>query len=158
MAAEIWWTLVDYQLVKNKVFFWKLEKRPKNANFKNQRKSCPHNIVRKMHAKFGEAGACGCRDTMYLSWLLARQKWSVFWKFENRPKNENFKTQRKICPHNIVRKLHAKFGEAGACGCRDMMYLSWLPVRQKLSVFENMKKYQNIKISKIKEKYVHIIS
>ena len=38
------------------------------------------------------------------------------------PKNENFKDQRKMCPHNIVRKLHAKFGEAGACGCRDMMY------------------------------------
>ena len=27
-----------------------------------------------------------------------------------------------MCPHNIVRKLHAKFGEAGALGCRDMMY------------------------------------
>ena len=38
------------------------------------------------------------------------------------PKNENFKNQRKMCPHNIVRKLHAKFQEAGARGCRDMMY------------------------------------
>ena len=27
-----------------------------------------------------------------------------------------------MCPHNIVRKLHAKFQEAGARGCRDMMY------------------------------------
>ena len=37
-------------------------------------------------------------------------------------KYQNFKNQRKTCPHNIVRKLHAKFWGAGACGCRDMMY------------------------------------
>ena len=41
------------------------EKRLKNINFKNQRNSRPHNIVKKLHAKFGEAGACGCRDMMY---------------------------------------------------------------------------------------------
>ena len=32
------------------------------------------------------------------------------------------KIKEKMCPHNIVRKLHAKFQEAGARGCRDMMY------------------------------------
>ena len=85
----------------------------------------PHNIVRKQHAKFQVAGARGCRDMMYLSCLPARQKQSVFLKIKNkRPKNGNLKNQRKSCPHNIVRKLHVKFGEAGACGCRDTMYLS----------------------------------
>ena len=135
--------------------FWKFENRPKNENFKNQRKICLHNIVSKLHSKVGEAGTCGCRDMMYLSWLPARQKLTVFWKFEKIPKYQNFKNQRKMCPHNIVRKLHAKFGEAGACGCRDMMYLSWLPARQKLNVF---KKRPMNEISKIKDKNLHILS
>ena len=71
-----------------------------------------------------QAGACGCRDMMYLSWLPALQKRSVFWKFEKRSENENCKIQRNTSPHNIVRKLNEKFQEAGACGCRDMMYLN----------------------------------
>ena len=123
-CREDWCTLVEHQQTKKWVFCNILENMKSGQKFKNQRKTCPDYIVRKLHTTFQEGGVCGCRDMMYLSWLLARQKLSVFWKFEKKPNNEHFKNQRKMCTPNIVRKMHAKFCVPRANGCRDMMYLS----------------------------------
>ena len=109
------------------MFFENLKK---YHNIKNQRKMCPHNIARKLHAKFGEAGACGCRDMMYPCWPSARQKLSVIWKVIKKSKLKN---PRKTCPDNIV---NTKFRETRANGSReDMMYLNWASADQEVSVF-----------------------
>ena len=70
-------------------------------------------IVRKLHAKFGEAGACGCRDTMYFSLLLARQKRSFFYNkcfyIDEMFLDEKLKIHQKSpipkCKKNVLRKI-----------------------------------------------------
>ena len=69
----------------------------------------------------------------------------MFLKKKKLPKNSKLKNPRNIPIDYTISKLHTKFGNRGPYGCRDMMYLISIPVKNKVFFKSPKKPPKNLK-------------